>query len=798
MLVLALALLVTRPAIAAPTGPALPDCNALDMRCQVLKTKIIHLRERDPVAEAASAAKRGDFRLGAHNFIGPGARGWDTPGVECGVWTRDLISKWHVNQDVVMPGDSEHSAAAMAFLAAYNKAVVSDPAFPYRDICAVEGHKPEAVYSGPVHTFAQAARSGDVSKVEAVATQGGQDVNARDPFGFVALNWAMVRENEPVARALLALGADPNLRSGGSGQQGAAPLARALDQRRFDLANLMLAHGARMEGDTDLCRYQIGPVFLGDIKPTKHCSWAGLLIEAGRFDMLDAQARAGHLDRLPHASGAPDIMVAMFTPAKPMIAIDDRGELDNAFQAALAGHDDALARRLAPYANRRIPDDLVRKLLEKGRTDLAAAAILAEPDKFGRSPTEGLIWASAAKARHDEALAFLVDFGAELNLLTLGRLEQCRGAAAVGDVDALFACSKEAAERRLAIEARIAGHDDAGFAAAVHEAADLRERDKAALTYDVAKSGSPAMLQALLARGASPNRQFQSVVLDGRTMKPIPVASSYAGRRASQAQAWAQASGYANRLLLGGDPLTEAVKRSDTVMIQMLADAGVENLVGQAQSVGGMARGPHFSWMMPGQVDDAEKYPNGPDKTAMRSLDVLATAIVKRDGPQALEPVFREAVSEGWNDVLTLLLAKGFKGSEAQGPDFIWQAWSGLQYACKPSTGEILVRAGVRVDYPLIPSRNGWRPEKMVAASCRDPASAGVLIKAGLAGVNDLDENGRTVLDTAIQYRHPQMADAIRALGGKTAADLNPTAFQNRKAKLRKDDDLDLVQSEDQ
>ncbi len=662
----------------------------------------------------------------------------------------------------------------------------------------MEGRKPAPVYKGPVHTFAQSARSGDVSKVEAVARQGGDDVNARDPFGFVALNWAMVRENEPVARALLALGADPNLRSAGSGQQGAAPLARALDQHRFDLADLMLAHGARMEGDTDLCRYQMGPVLLSDIKATRHCSWAGLLIETGRFDLLDAEARAGHLDGAPRAADATDIMIAMVTPAKPMIAIDDHSELDNAFQAALDGHDDAVARRLAPYANRRFPDDLVRKLLAKGRTDLAVTAILAAPDKFGRSPTEGIIWASAAKAQHDQALAFLVDYGAELNLLDPGRVEQCRVAAAGDDVDALFACSKDAADRRLALEAQIAAHDEAGFAAAVHEAADLRERDKAALTYDVAKSGSAAMLQALLARGASPNRQFQSLVLDGRTMKPIPVAPSYAGPLAPRAQAWAQASGYADRLRLGGDPLTEAVRRSDTVMIQMLADAGAESLVGQAQSIGGMDRGPHFSWMMPGQADDSEKYPNGPDKAAMRNLDVLATAIVKRDGPQALESVFNEAVAEGWNDVLTLLLAKGFKGSEARGPDFIWHAWTGLQYACKPSTGEILVRAGVRVDYPLIPSRNGWRPEKMVAAGCRDPASASVLIKAGLAGVNDLDENGRTVLDTAIQYRHPQMADAIRALGGKTAADLDPAAFQNRKAKLRTDEDLDLVQSEDQ
>ena len=725
-------------------------------------------------------------------------RGWDTPGVECGVWPRDLISKWHVNQDVIRPGDSEHSAAAMAFLAAYNRAVVSDPAFPYPDICAVEGQKPVPIYSGPVHTFAQAARSGDVSKVEAVARQGGEDVNARDPFGFVALNWAMVRGNEPVARALLAHGADPNLQSTAGIQPGAAPLARALDQHRFQLADLMLAHGARLEGDTGLCNYPTGPVFIGDLKPTKHCSWAGLLIETGRFDLLDAEARADHLDRPSHASGAPDMMVAMFTPAKPVVAIDDRGELDNAFQAALDGHDDALALRLAPYADRRFPDDLVRRLLAKDRPDLARAAVLSHPDKVGRSPTEGMIWASAAKFGKDQALAFLVAYGGELNLLSPARVEACQSAAAKGDVDALFACAKEAGERRMALEARIAAHDEPGFAAALREVSDVRERDKTTLTLDVAKGGTPAMLKALLDRGASANGQVPMVVYDGATMKPISQPPAYTGRLEQQAQAWAQASGYADRSRSGGYPLSEAVKRSDLEMIRMLADAGAENLVGQAQSVGGMARGPRFGMMLPGQTEDSETYPNGPNPAAMRSLDVLVTAIAEKDGPQALEPVFREAVGHGWNDVLTLLLAKGFKGSEAQGPDFIWQAWAGLESPCKPSTGDILVRAGVRVDYPLIPSRNGWRPEKIVAASCRDPASAGVLIKARLAGVNDLDEDGRTVLDTAIQYRHPQMADAIRALGGKTAANLDPTAFQLRKAQVRREDDLDLVQSGEQ
>src|SRR5690606_36924823 len=87
----------------------LPDCDENE-RCRILAQKIARLNARDPAREAKEAAARGDFRLGGFNHIGPMPMGWSLPGVSCTVWTRDMIGKWHVNQDVIMPGDSQHTS----------------------------------------------------------------------------------------------------------------------------------------------------------------------------------------------------------------------------------------------------------------------------------------------------------------------------------------------------------------------------------------------------------------------------------------------------------------------------------------------------------------------------------------------------------------------------------------------------------------------------------------------------------------------------------------------------------------
>lgn len=163
----------------------------------------------------------------------------------------------------------------------------------------------------------------------------------------------------------------------------------------------------------------------------------------------------------------------------------------------------------------------------------------------------------------------------------------------------------------------------------------------------------------------------------------------------------------------------------------------------------------------------------------------------------SLEELFWHAIGFGFDDVLELIVTSGFDPSRAVRPDRFWQAWSGLGSACKPSTGRLLVLYGVNARYPLDPQLNGWLPQKIVAAGCRNPDSAAVLVEAGLAPINELDDGGRTVLDEALArpYR-PMMQAALRALGGLPGAEVDASGRVARMVELREGYDLDLEQSE--
>ena len=145
----------------------------------------------------------------------------------------------------------------------------------------------------------------------------------------------------------------------------------------------------------------------------------------------------------------------------------------------------------------------------------------------------------------------------------------------------------------------------------------------------------------------------------------------------------------------------------------------------------------------------------------------------------------------------TRLLQVAVDPRQAARPDVIWQRWAGLGHPCKPSTGRLLVRYGVDARYPLDPRRNGWRPQRIVASGCRNPDSAAVLVEAGLAPINELDEHGRTVLDQALdRHYRPQMQAALKALGGRPGMEVDPEGHARRLSVEREGGDLDLEQSE--
>lgn len=104
----------------------------------------------------------------------------------------------------------------------FNRALVTDPRYPNRDICRAVEAKPQ-IQSGPlaqpteqsilvqpsieqrppVYTdVAAAARFGDIAAVKRQISAG-QDAAARDEFGLTALDWAVIRALPAVQEALL-------------------------------------------------------------------------------------------------------------------------------------------------------------------------------------------------------------------------------------------------------------------------------------------------------------------------------------------------------------------------------------------------------------------------------------------------------------------------------------------------------------------------------------------------------------------------------------------------------------------
>jgi len=728
---------------------------------QVLRQKTARLKARDPAKEAASAATRGDSRLAGTNYIGPMPSGWSLPGVSCAVWTRPAIGKWYVADDVITSKEEvTHGEAAVRFVTRYNQALVDQPAFLYPELCAREGKRPKARYTGTVRTFAEAARSADPAVLASVPA--GADINARDLLGHTALNWALYRNDGEMARLLVERGSDPSIRppSSGGDYDGPAPLAKAVRMKNAALVATMLDRGAKFSGTTGLCVDRPEPEQL----TAPECDWIGLLVMAGQADLLERAVR----DRKATAVAGERTAI--------------QAEIGSGFTRALDTRQEVAVARLLPLLEGGDPSFWVHRLMRADRFDLAQRYVALHEKELGRSKAESVLWAAAAKAGQEGALVFLANYGGELNLLPQPRLASCRMAASRGDIDALATCVREAADRRLRIEARIKAGDTAGLLALAREAADLHEYRRATIVDVVAQHGTAAMITAL-APLAGPIRldrfhdQSQTAFPDSR----FPQIASWDGLLALK-----------QRLDSFPRAANAAVERNDPALVASLA--ALKPIGVTPALTGYMGRIEPRIPMEPLEDPTTEALPNAPDAEKMAMIRSLVQLVAATDGPQAMEEALGPAVRAGWDDVIRLMLGAGFRGEKAERPDQLWQSWAGLSSACKPSTGELLTSAGVKINYPLDARLNGEPPLWIVAAACKNPASAAVQVRAG-ADVNTLsglEGDGDTMVDVALQRRKPLMAEALRKLGGVTSAQL-PSGKSSKRQEARGDVDWDLV-----
>lgn len=98
--------------------------------------------------------------------------------------------------------------------------------------------------AGPLH---DAAAIGDLDQVKHLIASG-VDVNAKDPTRLTALDYATFMDHRSVVEALIAAGADVNVREDA---YGLTPLHMAAKLGHRELAELLIANGANIDARAD-------------------------------------------------------------------------------------------------------------------------------------------------------------------------------------------------------------------------------------------------------------------------------------------------------------------------------------------------------------------------------------------------------------------------------------------------------------------------------------------------------------------------------------------------------------------
>lgn len=170
----------------------------------------------DPVSAAREAIDAGDFRLIADGSEEDLAEA--TFGIRCAL--ANGLDPWTVRGMMVPPGASALTPARFVeFARQYNQSVVSDPAYPYADICrpADPSLSPTRTNSGfaelapPTSAYdaAEAARRGDAWRLRQLRRRDPAVLDAPDMFGMTPLAWAVAYREPYAIDFLLKAGADP-------------------------------------------------------------------------------------------------------------------------------------------------------------------------------------------------------------------------------------------------------------------------------------------------------------------------------------------------------------------------------------------------------------------------------------------------------------------------------------------------------------------------------------------------------------------------------------------------------------
>jgi ankyrin repeat protein len=156
-----------------------------------------------------------------------------------------------------------------------------------------------------ITTLMRAARDGD-DKAFNKALRRRPNVDVQDVYGWTALTYAVVRDEEEMAESLLAAGADANIVD----EDARSILMHAIDYHRESIVKLLIAHNADVH-----CRDKSGATAMGLAWTRAYDGIVELLKAAGAAELSLEEKRADIYSGIPSFNG-PFVLQDAMMPAK--------------------------------------------------------------------------------------------------------------------------------------------------------------------------------------------------------------------------------------------------------------------------------------------------------------------------------------------------------------------------------------------------------------------------------------------------------------------------------------------------
>lgn len=444
--------------------------------------------------------------------------------------------------------------------------------------------------AGEPPSLLEAARRNDTASIKAVLKT--SKINERQPDGTTALAWAVYNDNREATALLIAAGADPNL----TNDYGVGPLTLACENGNSDIVDLLLT--ARANPNLAPATGQT---------PLMTCAGRGEVQAVKRL-----LARGADPDAAEKSDGQTALMWAAAGKHPPVVRalIEHRADVHARSKVRPVPEPFIVERKVNFYNRNYPPTTRFRKTsggftpilfaAQQGDVDTTAALLAAGANVNDGTEEDGSALVIAIASGHETLSLFLLEKGADPN-------------AHDGNGITALHYSLHAGLQNLA-GMRPAPSDRFGWI----------------------RPNMPAVMKALLAKGADPN---------ARVKHSWPfVANDFVGRTSDEAH---QVD------MTGATPFLLAAASGDAASMRVLLDAGADPKAKNIEGVNAVVLAAGLGTEL--KKGNEERYLESAKLAVELGVDVNGKH--EQDGRTALHA----AVVQGWTEMIRFLVASGVK-----------------------------------------------------------------------------------------------------------------------------------------